>query len=93
MIEGKSVINGKKTHAVNTTSFFTYDANKSSQLPQKYDNATLEEIEYSCEIASQVFLDYAATTSTIRAAFLMEIKAELENTKTPIIEQYKLESG
>ena len=93
MIEGKSVINGKKTHAVNTTSFFTYDANKSSQLPQKYDNATLEEIEYSCEIASQVFSDYAATTSTIRAAFLMEIKAELENTKTSIIEQYKLESG
>lgn len=93
MIKGKSVINGKKTHAINTTSFYTYNAIKSSQLPQKYDNATLEEIEYSCEIASQVFLDYATTSSTTRAAFLMEIKVELENNKTAIIEQYKIESG
>tara|TARA_B100000767_G_scaffold235464_1_gene228756 strand:- start:28429 stop:29976 length:1548 start_codon:yes stop_codon:yes gene_type:complete len=93
MIQGRSIINGKKSNSINTTSFFTYDAKNNNQLSQKYYNVTTEEIEYSCEIASQVFSDYAATSLTKRAHFLMQIKIEIEENKDSIIEQYKLESG
>ena len=93
MIQGKSVINGKEVQSKNKASFFTYNAQTSKQLPQQYDNATLEDIDYSCEVAAQVFADYAATSSATRAALLIQIKKELEQNKAAILEQYRLESG
>ena len=93
MIQGKSVINGKEVQSKNKASFFTYSAETSKQLPQQYDNATLEDIDYSCEVAAQVFAEYAATSSTTRAAFLLQIKTELEHNKAAILAQYQLESG
>ena len=93
MIQGKSVINGKEVQSKNKASFFTYSAETSKQLPQQYDNATLEDIDYSCEVAAQVFAEYAATSSTTRAAFLLQIKTELEQNKATILTQYQLESG
>jgi acyl-CoA reductase-like NAD-dependent aldehyde dehydrogenase len=74
MIQGKSVINGKEVQSKNKASFFTYNAQTSKQLPQQYDNATLEDIDNSCEVAAQVFSGYAATSSATRAALLIQIK-------------------
>lgn len=93
MIQGKSVINGKEVQSKNKASFFTYNAQTSKQLPQQYDNVNLEDIDYSCEVAAQVFADYAATSSATRAALLIQIKKELEQNKAAILEQYQLESG
>jgi len=93
MIQGKSVINGKEVNSKNKDSFFTYSAETSRQLPQRYDNATLKDINYSCEVAAQVFADYTATSSATRASLLVQIKRELEQNKAAILAQYQLESG
>ena len=93
MIEGKSIINGERVSGKNINSFTTFNAVNGKPLPEQYNNATSEEIEHACEIASQVFSEFAGTSAAVRASFLLQLKAELEQNKESILTQYQLESG
>ena len=93
MIQGKSIINGEWVSGKNKNSFSTYNATNNKQLPESYFNTTSEEIERACEMASQVFSEYAGTSAAKRASFLLQIISELEQNKSAILTQYQLESG
>lgn len=93
MIEGKSIINGEQVSGKNEIFFKTLNAENGKPLPEQYNNASSEEIEYACEIASQVFSEYAGMPAAVRASFLLQIKLELELNKNSILTQYQLESG
>ena len=93
MIKGKNLVNGKEVDCLNPITFKTFNAKDKTALSNLYENASIEIVTEACELADRIFDIYSNTSAATRAAFLAQIKIELEQDKESILKQYQLESG
>ena len=93
MIKGKNLVNGKEVDCLNPITFKTFNAKDKTALSNLYENASFEIVTEACELADRIFDIYSNTSAATRAAFLAQIKIELEQDKESILKQYQLESG
>jgi alpha-ketoglutaric semialdehyde dehydrogenase len=91
-IQGKNYI-GYTLSSQSDNTFEAYAPAQDKKLPEKFHNATPEEVEKAMSLAQTAFIRYAKISPAKRADFLMAITEEIMLLGDALLERAQLETG
>ncbi|NQX84932.1 MAG: aldehyde dehydrogenase (NADP(+)) [Flavobacteriaceae bacterium] len=92
MITGKNYI-GQQISAQGNKTFKTFNPLLNAENPWKLTEATAEEVEEACNLATEAYKTYSRTSGVQKAKFLRAIAEEIEALGDMLLEVYQSESG